>query len=101
MLGTHCTARDDAVALFLAFASVTLGVIGHMSITLPFFVLSRFFYKEPSPERSAEINKFFNNIDRVGNTTAASIPIALDEAVQAGRLGKGDHLLLAAFGSGT
>jgi len=40
------------------------------------------------------------NIDRYGNTTAASIPIALDECVQAGRLQRGDLLVLTAFGSG-
>jgi 3-oxoacyl-[acyl-carrier-protein] synthase-3 len=40
------------------------------------------------------------NIGRVGNTSAASIPIALDEAVRAGRLKRGDLLLLAAFGGG-
>jgi 3-oxoacyl-[acyl-carrier-protein] synthase-3 len=40
------------------------------------------------------------NIDRFGNTSAASIPMALDEAVRAGRLKSGDLLLLAAFGGG-
>jgi len=40
------------------------------------------------------------NIGRFGNTSAASIPIALDEAVRAGRLKPGDLLLLAAFGGG-
>ncbi|MBI3781699.1 MAG: ketoacyl-ACP synthase III [candidate division NC10 bacterium] len=40
------------------------------------------------------------NIDRFGNTSAASIPIALNEAVRAGRLKPGDLLLLAAFGGG-
>jgi 3-oxoacyl-[acyl-carrier-protein] synthase-3 len=44
--------------------------------------------------------KFFNNIDRVGNTTAASIPIALDEAVRAGRVSDGHRIIMAAFGSG-
>ncbi len=44
--------------------------------------------------------KVFNNIDRYGNTTAATIPIALAEAVRAGRLRRGDLLSLAAFGSG-
>jgi 3-oxoacyl-[acyl-carrier-protein] synthase III len=42
----------------------------------------------------------YNNIERFGNTTAATIPIALDECVQAGRLKKGDLLVLTAFGSG-
>lgn len=44
--------------------------------------------------------KVFNNIQRYGNTTAASIPIALSEAVQAGKLHSGDLLCMAAFGSG-
>ncbi len=42
----------------------------------------------------------FNNIQRYGNTTAASIPIALAEAREAGKLKEGDLLVLAAFGSG-
>src|SRR5712691_3007363 len=42
----------------------------------------------------------FANIQKYGNTTAASIPIALDEALDAGRLQRGDVLVLTAFGSG-
>lgn len=42
----------------------------------------------------------FNNIQKYGNTTAASIPLALDEAVQAGRVKSGDLVCLAAFGAG-
>jgi len=45
-------------------------------------------------------DKVFNNIQKYGNTTAASIPIALSEAVEAGKLKSGDLLCLAAFGSG-
>lgn len=44
--------------------------------------------------------RIFMNIDRYGNTSAASIPIAIDEAVRAGRLKRGDLLLLTAFGGG-
>jgi 3-oxoacyl-[acyl-carrier-protein] synthase-3 len=40
------------------------------------------------------------NIERVGNTAAASIPVALDEAVKQGRLKRGDVVLFAAFGTG-
>ena len=40
------------------------------------------------------------NIERYGNTSSASIPIALDESVRNGRLKPGDHLGLAAFGGG-
>ncbi|WP_421753450.1 3-oxoacyl-ACP synthase III family protein [Croceimicrobium sp.] len=45
-------------------------------------------------------DKVFNNIMKYGNTTAASIPIALCEAKAEGRLKEGDLLCLAAFGSG-
>jgi 3-oxoacyl-[acyl-carrier-protein] synthase-3 len=44
--------------------------------------------------------KVFNNIQKYGNTTAASIPIALTEAWEQGKIKKGDTIVLAAFGSG-
>ncbi len=44
--------------------------------------------------------KIYNNIQRYGNTTAGSIPIALNEAIQEGRVKKGDIVMLASFGSG-
>jgi 3-oxoacyl-[acyl-carrier-protein] synthase-3 len=46
------------------------------------------------------MDKVVINLDRYGNTSAASIPIALDEAVRAGRVRRGDLLAMAAFGSG-
>ncbi len=45
-------------------------------------------------------DQVYNNIQRYGNTTAATIPIALDECVRAGRISRGDLLVLTAFGSG-
>ena len=45
-------------------------------------------------------DKVFINIDRYGNTSAASVPIALDEARKAGRCGKGDWIIMVAFGAG-
>jgi 3-oxoacyl-[acyl-carrier-protein] synthase-3 len=45
-------------------------------------------------------DQVYNNIQKYGNTTAASIPIALDEAVREGRLDRDDLLILTAFGSG-
>jgi 3-oxoacyl-[acyl-carrier-protein] synthase-3 len=44
--------------------------------------------------------KIFMNLDRYGNTSAGSIPLALDEARRAGRVHAGDHLLLCGFGAG-
>ncbi len=44
--------------------------------------------------------KVYNNIHRYGNTTAGSIPIALNEAINEGKAKKGDTIMLAAFGSG-
>jgi len=45
-------------------------------------------------------DQVFNNIQRYGNTTAASVPIALAEAWELGLIQKGDLVCLAAFGSG-
>jgi 3-oxoacyl-[acyl-carrier-protein] synthase-3 len=42
----------------------------------------------------------FSNIDRYGNTSAASVPMALAEAVAAGRVNVGDRILMGAFGAG-
>ncbi len=46
------------------------------------------------------MDRFFVNVDRYGNTSAASIPIALDEARRSGRIMAGDITLLVAFGAG-
>ena len=46
------------------------------------------------------MEKVVSNIDKYGNTTAASIPIALDEVRKEGRLKEGDIVVLTAFGSG-
>lgn len=45
-------------------------------------------------------DQVFNNIQKYGNTTAASIPIALTEAWEEGKINEGDTVVLAAFGSG-
>jgi 3-oxoacyl-[acyl-carrier-protein] synthase-3 len=46
------------------------------------------------------LNKVMLNLDRYGNTSAASIPIALDEAVREGRIADGSLVMLGAFGAG-
>jgi 3-oxoacyl-[acyl-carrier-protein] synthase III len=46
------------------------------------------------------MSKVFVNVDRYGNTGAASVYVALEEAVAAGRLQRGDKVLMAAFGGG-
>ena len=46
------------------------------------------------------MEKVFINLDRYGNTSAASIPLALSEAVAAGKIKSGDKILMVAFGGG-
>ena len=46
------------------------------------------------------MEKVFVNVDRYGNMSSATIPVALDEAIEAGRLKPGDNVLMAAFGAG-
>ena len=63
---------------FAEMKSVTLGVGGHMLITLPFFIVSKFFYKEPTGERAVELNKFFTNIDTEVVVEDTEINIEMD-----------------------
>ncbi|MEO0156844.1 MAG: 3-oxoacyl-[acyl-carrier-protein] synthase III C-terminal domain-containing protein, partial [candidate division WOR-3 bacterium] len=46
------------------------------------------------------MEKVYVNLDKYGNTSAASIPIALAEALQEGRIKKNDYVLMVAFGAG-
>jgi len=46
------------------------------------------------------LEKFFINLDRYGNTSAAAVAIALDEANRSGRLKQGDYILMVVFGGG-
>jgi 3-oxoacyl-[acyl-carrier-protein] synthase-3 len=46
------------------------------------------------------MEKFFINLERYGNTSSASIPVALCEAVEAGRIQPGDHVAMVGFGAG-
>jgi 3-oxoacyl-[acyl-carrier-protein] synthase III len=46
------------------------------------------------------MEKVYVNVDRYGNTSSASIPIALEEAIACGRVGEGANVLLVAFGAG-
>ncbi len=56
--------------------------------------------KSATEKLNFPMDKVYVNIDRFGNTSAASIPIALDEAVRIGRVGPGSTVLLIAFGAG-
>jgi 3-oxoacyl-[acyl-carrier-protein] synthase-3 len=46
------------------------------------------------------IDKFYVNVQKYGNTSAASIPLAMDEALQAGKIKKGDIIVAVGFGAG-
>ena len=47
-----------------------------------------------------ESDKVFINLDRYGNTSSGSIPLALDEAFREGRIRPGSHILFSGFGAG-
>jgi 3-oxoacyl-[acyl-carrier-protein] synthase-3 len=46
------------------------------------------------------MEKVFVNVDRYGNMSSATVPVALDEAVEQGRIKPGDHVMMVAFGAG-
>ena len=45
-------------------------------------------------------SRVFHNLERYGNTSAGSVPLALDEAVQEGRVKPNDLVMLSGFGAG-
>jgi 3-oxoacyl-[acyl-carrier-protein] synthase-3 len=49
---------------------------------------------------NVSMDKVYVNVDRYGNTSSASVPIALDEAIESGRIKEGSTVLLVAFGAG-
>ena len=51
-------------------------------------------------ELGMQPSKVFNNLDRYGNTSSASIPLALDEAYRTGLIHRGNHVLFSGFGAG-
>ncbi len=51
-------------------------------------------------ELGIDSGKVFNNLERYGNTSSASIPLALDEAFREGRIRQGNHILFSGFGAG-
>jgi len=56
--------------------------------------------KATARKLSMSMDQVIVTVDRHGNTSAASVPMALDEAVRSGRVQRGDRLLLEAFGGG-
>ncbi len=73
--------------------------VSQVDVIVPHQVNQRIF--EAAMERLGwGLDKLFINIDKYGNTSAASVPIALDEAVRAGRINKEKLAVLVAFGAG-
>lgn len=80
----------------LAQAGLTLGDIDHVILhQANIRIMHAMTEKLNIPEE-----KMIMNLDKYGNTSAASIPIALNEAILAGRIKAGDTLLLCGFGAG-
>jgi len=92
-----------AVTCMISAAKQTLEETGlsveDISLIIPHQANMRII-KAISDRLGGEESQYFVNLDRYGNTSAASIIVALDEAVRSGRLKKGDLALLVAFGGG-
>jgi 3-oxoacyl-[acyl-carrier-protein] synthase-3 len=87
---------DDAVRKLLASKDIALEdidlVIPHQANIR---ILKKLIDRLQVPQ-----SKVFMNVSKYGNTSAASIPIALDEAYQEGRMKQGDLVLFCSFGGG-
>ena len=92
-----------AVVKFPEVIAEALAKTGHTAADIDMFIphqanlrISSFVQKK----LGLSDDKVYNNIQKYGNTTAASIPIALCEAWEEGKIKKGDLVCLAAFGAG-
>jgi 3-oxoacyl-[acyl-carrier-protein] synthase-3 len=94
---THAVRRFPEV-IREALAANGLSV-GDLSLVIPHQANLRITQAVAAALRVPE-EKVFSNVEKYGNTTAASIPIALDECVEQGKIREGDLVCLAAFGSG-
>jgi len=79
-------------------AKCNLGV-DDIDLVVPHQVNERII-KSATEKYNFPMEKVYMNIDRFGNTSAASVPLALEEARQAGRVGPGSLVVLIAFGAG-
>ncbi len=84
-------ARETLAASHLTVADLDLYVPHQANIRI---------LKAVAERLGLPLEKVMLNLDRYGNTSAASIPIALDEAVQQGRIREGSLVMLGAFGAG-
>lgn len=107
--GRHFLSMDGkevfrhAIARMPESVRAVLATIGHTPADLHLLVAHQANLRIAEMiQRSLELrdDQVYNNIMWYGNTTAATIPIALDECVRAGRLARGDLIALTAFGSG-
>lgn len=73
--------------------------IGNIKYIVPHQANSRII-SEASRRLKIEENKFYVNVDKYGNTSGASVPIALSELFEKGLIKRGDKIILAAFGGG-
>jgi 3-oxoacyl-[acyl-carrier-protein] synthase-3 len=89
-------AMEDAVTRLLERQSIS---IDDVALIIPHQANVRILGKLID-RLGVEQEKVFINVNKYGNTSAASIPIALDEAVREGRLQKGDLVLFCSFGGG-
>ncbi|MFN2607011.1 MAG: 3-oxoacyl-[acyl-carrier-protein] synthase III C-terminal domain-containing protein, partial [Acidimicrobiales bacterium] len=92
-----------AVRTIVESAGATLGQAGMVAADVDLFVphqANARIIDAAASRLGIPASRTFVNIDRYGNTSAASIPIALAEAADAGRLCRGDLVLLSGFGAG-
>ena len=73
--------------------------IDEISEIIPHQVNTRIL-KAAAERLNVPIERFYSHIEQYGNTSAASVPVALDEAVRTGRVAENDLVCLIAFGAG-
>ena len=95
--------RDDSIVTDTSLAELIIKEVGlktsDVDLLIPHQANMRII-ESVAKKLSIPMDKVFVNLDKYGNTSAASIPIALDEAKREGRINNGDICLMAVFGGG-
>jgi 3-oxoacyl-[acyl-carrier-protein] synthase-3 len=87
---------DESIRESVALAGITLEDI---DLIVPHQANQRIL-QTAAKKLNIPIERFMSNVERYGNTSAASIPIALVEAIQQGRIKQDDHIVMVGFGAG-
>ena len=99
VLGTNVVAEETNVPALSIKENILMLYYKDISLVVPHQANIRII-EALTKRLKIDADKVYINIEKYGNTSSASVPLALDEANRAGRIKPGDYVLMVAFGGG-